>query len=69
MGIYLMPFLKEQGQPYAEDVVRHVEHALDVCGEDHVGIGTDGSITLEPLASTSENAKILFRHMMLWLIH
>ena len=44
VGIYLMPFLKERGQPYAEDVVRHVEHAIEVCGEDHVGIGTDGSI-------------------------
>ena len=44
VGIYLMPFLKERGQPYAEDVVRHVEHAIDICGENHVGIGTDGSI-------------------------
>jgi membrane dipeptidase len=25
--------------------VRHIEHALDVCGEDHVGIGTDGTVT------------------------
>jgi membrane dipeptidase len=26
-------------------VIAHVEHALEVCGEDHVGIGTDGSTT------------------------
>jgi membrane dipeptidase len=44
-GIYLMPFLRTQGQPMAEDVVRHVEHAVQVCGEDHVGIGTDGGIS------------------------
>lgn len=23
----------------------HIEHAVDVCGEDHVGIGTDGPVT------------------------
>jgi membrane dipeptidase len=40
-GVYLMPFLKAKGQPTAEDFVRHLEHAVDVCGEDHVGIGTD----------------------------
>ena len=41
-GIYFMPFLKAAGQPHADDVIRHLEHAVDVCGEDHVGIGTDG---------------------------
>ena len=29
----------------AADVVAHIEHALNVCGEDHVGIGTDGGTT------------------------
>ena len=43
-GIYFMPFLKAVGQPHAEDLIRHLEHAVDVCGEDHVGLGTDGSI-------------------------
>lgn len=45
VGIYYMPFLNQVGQPYAEAVVRHVEHALDVCGEDHVGIGTDNPVS------------------------
>ena len=27
------------------DVVAHIEHALNICGEDHVGIGTDGGTT------------------------
>ena len=44
-GIYFMPFLETTGQPLAADVVRHIEHAIDVCGEDHVGIGTDGGTT------------------------
>jgi membrane dipeptidase len=44
-GIYLMPFLRTVGQPTAEDLVRHIEHAVNVCGEDHVGIGTDGNIS------------------------
>ncbi|MGB0132861.1 dipeptidase [Dokdonella sp.] len=42
IGIYLMPFLRTKGQPTAEDLIAHIEHALKVCGEDHVGIGTDG---------------------------
>jgi membrane dipeptidase len=44
-GIYFMPYLKVGTQPTAEDVVLHIEHAVDVCGEDHVAIGTDGSVT------------------------
>ena len=43
-GIYLMPYLRSSGQPMASDVIAHVEHALKVCGEDHVGIGTDNTI-------------------------
>jgi membrane dipeptidase len=45
VGIYFMPFLRTQGQPMAADLIRHVEHAVDVCGEDHVGLGTDGGIS------------------------
>lgn len=45
VGVYFMPFLKLDGHPHAEDVVAHIDHAVKVCGEDHVGIGTDGSIT------------------------
>jgi membrane dipeptidase len=45
VGIYFMPFLKSDGHPNAEDVVAHIEHAINVCGEDHIGIATDGSAT------------------------
>lgn len=45
IGIYFMPYLRLAGQPHAEDLVAHLEHAIQVCGEDHVGIGSDGGIT------------------------
>ncbi|KAA9130216.1 peptidase M19 [Marinihelvus fidelis] len=45
VGIYFMPFLAEDSFPGAVDVVRHIVHAINVCGEDHVGIGTDGGTT------------------------
>jgi membrane dipeptidase len=46
-GIYIMPFLSGGRQPTGEDVVRHLEHMIDVAGEDHVSIGTDGSVSAE----------------------
>ena len=46
VGIYFMPFLREDGQARAMDVIEHIEHALKVCGEEHVGIGTDGDATM-----------------------
>ncbi len=45
VGIYFMAYLRGRGQPTAADVVRHVEHTWKVCGEDHVGIGTDGPLS------------------------
>ncbi|MFC5908831.1 dipeptidase [Streptacidiphilus monticola] len=45
VGIYFMPFLTLSGHARATDVVEHLVHAVDVCGEDHVGIGTDGPVT------------------------
>jgi membrane dipeptidase len=45
VGVYLMPYLNASGPPTADDVMAHLEHALDVCGEEHVGIGSDQSIT------------------------
>ncbi|WP_380875295.1 hypothetical protein ACFB49_04080 [Sphingomonas sp. DBB INV C78] len=42
VGIYFMPFLNPTGHARAADVVAHIDHAVNICGEDHVGIGTDG---------------------------
>jgi membrane dipeptidase len=44
-GIYFMPYLSEGRQPTAADIVRHLEHMVQVAGEDHVSIGTDGTLS------------------------
>jgi membrane dipeptidase len=51
-GIYVMPYLSKGAQPKATDVIRHIEHALKVAGENHVAVGTDGSIS--PTSVTPE---------------
>lgn len=56
-GVYLMPFLRLSGQPGKEDLIRHIEHAAKVCGEDHVGLGTDG-----PLFGYEVNEETKKRH-------
>jgi membrane dipeptidase len=41
-GIYMLPYIiASPKQPMREDYLQHLEHALKVCGEDHVGIGSD----------------------------
>lgn len=44
-GVFVMPYLTGGKQPTAADVIRHLEHMIDVAGEDHVSIGTDGTIS------------------------
>jgi membrane dipeptidase len=51
-GIIFWPYLRTDTQPMAKDVIRHIEHAVQVCGEDHVGIGTDTGVA--PIARTPE---------------
>ena len=51
-GIIFWPYLRVDTQPMAIDVIRHLEHATKVCGEDHVGIGTD--INVAPVDRTPE---------------
>jgi len=44
-GVYLMPYVVASPTvPTREHVLDHVVHAINVCGVDHVGIGSDGSI-------------------------
>jgi membrane dipeptidase len=46
LGIYIMPFLGvDTLGPSRALVTRHILHAIKVAGEDHVGIGSDTSIT------------------------
>lgn len=46
-GIYIMPYLNNGHQPTAENVIAHLEHAINVAGEEHVSIGTDGGVSPE----------------------
>lgn len=55
VGILFWPFLRRQGQPSVDDLIAHIEHAIQVCGEDHVGIGTDN--TVSPVPRTPEYEK------------
>lgn len=42
VGIYELSFLsRAPQQPTLDDYLRHLMHALKICGEDHVGIGSD----------------------------
>ncbi len=55
MGIYMLPFLTPSPkQPMLEDYMRHMEHALNVCGEDHVGVGSD--VPFEKIATPDLDA-------------
>jgi microsomal dipeptidase-like Zn-dependent dipeptidase len=49
-------FLVKDGEATIEDAMRHLEHAIDVMGIDHVGLGTDfdGDGGIRGLASSSE---------------
>jgi membrane dipeptidase len=41
-GVVVIPgFISESKEPTLDDFCRHVEHLVNVCGIDHVGIGTD----------------------------
>ena len=44
-GIYIMPYLAKGKQPTAQDLIMHLEQAISVAGEDHVSLGTDGTIS------------------------
>jgi membrane dipeptidase len=44
-GVYLMPYLVASPTvPTRQHVLDHLVYAINVCGADHVGIGSDGSI-------------------------
>jgi membrane dipeptidase len=67
-GVYLMPYLVASPTvPTREHVMQHLLHAINVCGADHVGIGSDGSIqgvTLTPAEQKSFDADIARRKQL-----
>jgi membrane dipeptidase len=51
VGIYDLPYLSASPhQPTVDDYMAHLQHALGVAGEDHVGIGSD--VGIEPFDSS-----------------
>ena len=58
-------FLKKDGGADISDVIKHLKHAIDIMGIDHVGIGTDfdGDGGIPGLASASEMLN-LTRHLI-----
>ncbi|MGA7291952.1 MAG: membrane dipeptidase [Terriglobales bacterium] len=56
-GVYLMPYLVASPTvPTREHVINHVVHAINVCGVDHVGIGSDGAIEKTVLTAEQKAA-------------
>src|SRR5271167_3418737 len=56
-GVYLMPYIVASPTvPTREHVLDHVVHAINVCGADHVGIGSDGSIQKTVLTAEQKTA-------------
>ena len=60
VGIYDLPYLTASPhQPTLDDYMAHLDHALKVAGEDHVGIGSD--VGIEPF-DTSAKGMAEFAH-------
>ena len=60
VGIYWMPFLVANSRPSSADVVRHMDHVKNLCGEDHVSIGTDGNLSRTVIDDKSRAAQKKF---------
>ncbi len=61
VGLYLVPFVSVRPE---ELLLRYIDHALKVCGADHVGIGSDMSIT--PIEETPEYLQAFQQAMAKW---
>ena len=56
-GVYLMPYLVASPTiPARQHVLDHLLHAINVCGADHVGIGSDNAIERIVLTPAQEAA-------------
>jgi membrane dipeptidase len=54
-GVYLMPYLVASPTvPTRRHVLDHLVHAINVCGADHVGIGSDSSIQATVLTAAQK---------------
>jgi membrane dipeptidase len=56
-GVYLMPYLVASPTvPTREHVINHLLGAINICGADHVGIGSDGTIQAVHLTPEQKKA-------------
>lgn len=60
VGMYFMPYLTPGRAPSRGDVIAHLEHAVQIGGEEHVAIGTDNFLNAQAddekaRAATREN--------------
>ena len=54
LGIYDLPYLTASPrQPTLDDYMQHMAHAIDVAGEDHIGVGSD--VAIEPFDLSPAN--------------
>ena len=60
VGIYWMPFLVANSKPGSADLIRHMDHVKNLCGEDHVSIGTDGILSKTVINDKSRAAQKKF---------
>ena len=62
VGIFDLPYLTASPrQPTVEDYMAHLEHALEVAGEDHVGIGSD--VSIEPFDTSAKGMAAFAREV------
>jgi membrane dipeptidase len=60
VGIYWMPFLVANSRPSSADLMRHMDHVKNLCGEDHLSIGTDGILSKTVIDDKSRAAQKKF---------
>jgi membrane dipeptidase len=60
IGIYWMPFLVPNSRPTGADLIRHMDHVKNLCGEDHVSVGTDGVLSKTTLDDKARAAQKKF---------
>lgn len=62
VGIFFIMYLTAGRSHNSSDVAAHIEHAIDVCGEDHVGIGADYGV--EELVGDLGSRKSIWAEMI-----
>lgn len=59
VGIATLTFILDERDDSREPFLRHLRHAIDVCGEDAVGIGSDGYYVHEDVTAARERFEAL----------